>query len=166
MINNSTIEGRLTKDPVLKEVGGKSVVNITLACEGPNKAVDFIPVTLWSHQATYCAKYIKQGYLVSVKGRLKTNTYEAADGSKRFDMRVVADSYNGIQMLSRPQRNNQNLDSEVNNNYQSVNYNNNSTFNNASKMDSSCNSNINNEFNNNFDFNNDFATELGDFSFN
>ena len=150
MINNATIEGRLTKDPVLKEVNGKSVVNIIIACDSPNKTTDFIPVTLWAHQAVYCAKYAKKGYLVGIKGSIKTSTYDASDGSKRNDMRIVAANYNGFNIISKPKTNNENTSQSENSNYVSNNTQDNNNFNVSSNSDFSDNYEFNQNRNSDF----------------
>ncbi|WP_317048924.1 single-stranded DNA-binding protein, partial [Clostridium neonatale] len=48
MINKSVFEGRVTKEPELKTVGEKRVVNTTIAVPRTKKdEADFIPVVIW-----------------------------------------------------------------------------------------------------------------------
>lgn len=91
MINKSVFEGRVTKDPELKTVGEKSVVNTTIAVPRTKKdEADFIPVVIWGKQAESFAKYMSKGSLVSVEGRLSSRTYESSTGEKRFVLEIVA----------------------------------------------------------------------------
>lgn len=107
MLNKSTLEGRMTRDPELKYVGvtgeEKLLANITIACERPgkNKVVDFIPVTLWGTQAKYCCDYAKKGDLVSITARIQMRSYETKDGAKRTVMELVADTYDGFRILAK-----------------------------------------------------------------
>lgn len=105
MLNKSTIEGRLTRDPELKTVGeDKFVCNITIACDRPtkNKITDFIPVTLWGQQAKFCAQYAKKGYFVSILARTQSRIIETKDGIKYNVPEIVADSYNGFNIIAAP----------------------------------------------------------------
>lgn len=83
MINKSVFEERVTKDPELKTVGEKRVVNTTIAVPRTKKdEADFIPVVIWGKQAESFAKYMSKGSLVSVEGRLSSRTYESSTGKK------------------------------------------------------------------------------------
>ena len=158
MLNKSTIEGRLTRDPELRNVGeDKYVCNITIACDRPtkNKITDFIPVTLWGQQAKYCAEYAKKGYLVSVLARAQSRTVETKDGGKWNVVELVADTYNGFNIIARP-RGQQNAEVKENNNINTYDVNqdfNGSTYNEEQYFNSGVS-----EFN-------DFASSLniGDF---
>ena len=91
MINKSVFEGRVTKEPELKTVGEKRVVNTTIAVPRTKKdEADFIPVVIWGKQAESFAKYMSKGNLVSVEGRLSSRTYESSTGEKRFVLEIVA----------------------------------------------------------------------------
>ena len=91
MINKSVFEERVTKDPELKTVGEKRVVNTTIAVPRTKKdEADFIPVVIWGKQAESFAKYMSKGSLVSVEGRLSSRTYESSTGEKRFVLEIVA----------------------------------------------------------------------------
>lgn len=75
--------GRLTKDPVVREVTIKGepvkVANITLACdEDFGDGTDFVDVVLWRREAENAEKYLGKGRLVYAEGRMKKRTYEAS----------------------------------------------------------------------------------------
>ncbi len=125
MINRVVLVGRLTKDPELRQTqSGISVATFTLATnrtfssQSGEREADFIPCVIWRKQAENVAQYVGKGSLVGVEGRLQTRSYDAADGSKRFVMEVVADS---VQFLeSRSARQNQGAQGQQfngNNNY-------------------------------------------------
>lgn len=99
MINRVVLVGRITKDPELRQTqSGISVASFSLAInrtftnQSGQREADFVPVVVWRKQAENVAQYVGKGSLVGVEGRLQTRSYDAADGSKRFVMEVVADS--------------------------------------------------------------------------
>jgi len=99
MINRVVLVGRLTRDPELRQTQtGISVASFSLAVnrtftnQSGQREADFVPVVVWRKQAENVAQYVHKGSLVGVEGRLQTRSYDAADGSKRFVMEVVADS--------------------------------------------------------------------------
>lgn len=53
---------------------------------------DFFNVVCWRQTAEFCARYLSKGRKVAVEGSLKTRSYDAQDGSKRYVTEVVADS--------------------------------------------------------------------------
>ena len=97
MINNSTIVGRLTRDPDLRySQTGKAVCNFTLAtnrpfknAQGENEA-DFIKCLTFGKQAENLANYMRKGSLVGVEGRIQTRSYTNKDGNKVYTTEVVA----------------------------------------------------------------------------
>lgn len=90
--------GNLTRSPESRETStGKAVCNFTIAINGYNDAVDFIPVVVWGTQAKNCAKYLTKGSKVAVVGELKSRSYEDKDGNKRSVLEVVA---NEIEFLT------------------------------------------------------------------
>lgn len=79
-MNNVSLVGRLTADPVLKDLeSGKKVSNITLAISRPFKnheglyETDFFPITLWQGLAESVTQYCLKGSQISVSGRLQMN---------------------------------------------------------------------------------------------
>ena len=120
MINNCTLVGRLTKDPELKKTqSGISVVKFTLAVnrsfrdESGETQADFISCIAWRAQADNLAKYMKQGSLIGIEGRIQTGSYETEQGM-RYTTDVVANNItfleskgsqnnNGYQKQEEPQ---------------------------------------------------------------
>ncbi|MBS4218932.1 single-stranded DNA-binding protein [Bacillus sp. FJAT-49711] len=99
MINQVTLVGRLTKEPVLRyTVEGTPVLNITLAlnrhyrnAKGDFDA-DFVLCTLWNKAAENTAKYCSKGSLVGIVGRIQTRNYDGTDGKKVYVTEVIADT--------------------------------------------------------------------------
>ncbi|AOH57163.1 single-stranded DNA-binding protein [Peribacillus muralis] len=98
MINQVTLVGRLTKDPVLRYTpDGKAVSNVTLAVNrhfrntvGDYEA-DFVQCIIWKKSAENTAQYCKKGTLIGITGRIQTRTYENKDGKNIYATEVVAD---------------------------------------------------------------------------
>lgn len=92
--NLVVLEGRLTKDPELRQVGKDNidVVNFSIAVNRRwnREEVDFFTVEAWRKLAEIVAANKSKGDLVLVKGELKQDTYEK-DGQKRERVKVVAD---------------------------------------------------------------------------
>lgn len=102
MINNVVLVGRLTRDPELKVTGSDiPYVNFTIAVnrsftdQSGERQADFISCIVWRKQAENLARYMKQGSLIGVEGRITTRTYESEQGT-RYITEVVC---NSIQFL-------------------------------------------------------------------
>jgi single-strand DNA-binding protein len=100
--------GRLTRDPELRRTGtGKAVCSFDIAISrrfkdqvtGEWKDADptFVPIVVWGDMAERCGDRLKKGIPVHVEGRLQTNKWEGADGSKRSRLEVIASR---VQFLS------------------------------------------------------------------
>lgn len=97
--NKVLLIGNLTADPELRSTTqGISVCTFKIAVNrGRNQntgeeIVDFIRITVWRGQAETCNRYLRKGRQVFVEGHLKTNSWEAKDGTKRYSLDVVADN--------------------------------------------------------------------------
>nr|KEI08139.1 single-stranded DNA binding protein [Clostridium novyi B str. NCTC 9691] len=110
--------GRLTKDPELKFTpgAGKAVTTFTLAVnrrykkDGQQEA-DFIPIVVWGKIAENTANYVSKGSQVGVSGSIRTRSYEAKDGTRRYVTEIVADE---VQFLdSKNKLSNENKDDEI-----------------------------------------------------
>ncbi|SDY73549.1 single-stranded DNA-binding protein [Tindallia californiensis] len=93
-MNTVILIGNLARDPELRyTANGKAVTNLTVAVNrgyGKNNEADFIRVVVWEKQAENCANYLAKGRKVAVQGRLQVSSYEAKDGSTRYNTDVVA----------------------------------------------------------------------------
>jgi single-strand DNA-binding protein len=56
----------------------------------------YLDLVLWRHLADFACQYMVKGRLAYVEGRLQSRTWEAADGSKRRTVEVVADKFQAL----------------------------------------------------------------------
>lgn len=108
MLNKVILIGRLTREPELRYTpAGHAVATFTLAVDRPyvgengERETDFIKIVAWRKLGEAAAQNLGKGRLVAVDGRLQVDTYEAKDGTKRLDAKVVAES---IRYLSWPKK--------------------------------------------------------------
>ena len=99
--NSVILVGRLTRDPELKRTTtSKSVCRFDIAMStrikdqvtGELRDSDptYVPIIVWGDQADRCNDRLKKGMPVYVEGRLRSNSWQAADGTKRSRLEVVA----------------------------------------------------------------------------
>ncbi len=101
-MNVVTLIGNLATDVEVRELGDdKRVASFLLAVDRPTSTggADFIRIAAWNKQAETCAKYLTRGQRVAVDGRLRSRSWEEADGKRRSAVEVVA---NRVQFLSPP----------------------------------------------------------------
>jgi single-strand DNA-binding protein len=101
-VNVVTLIGNLASDVDLRTVGDdKKVASFLLAVDRRSQegGADFVRVTAWAKQAESCARYLAKGRRVAVDGRLRSNSWEDAEGKRRRSLEVVA---NHVQFLSAP----------------------------------------------------------------
>jgi single-strand DNA-binding protein len=103
--NRTTLVGRLTKDPEIKNISDKTnKTNFTLAVDRPYKKedgsyyTDFVNIIAWGKLAELGSKYLRKGMPVLVDGRLQVRNYEK-NNQKRWITEIVADN---VQLLSYP----------------------------------------------------------------
>ena len=100
-MNKVFMVGRLTKEPELRTTSsGISVCTISIAVTRRMKRdeADFFTVIAWRGLADNCQKYLVKGQQIAVAGELRTRSYEAKDGTKRYVTEIQADD---IEFLAR-----------------------------------------------------------------
>jgi single-strand DNA-binding protein len=103
-VNSVTLIGNLATDVEVRDIGDdKKVANFLLAVDRPNAGdeADFVRITAWNRQAEVCAQFLAKGRRVAVDGRLRSSSWEDADGNRRSAVEVVA---NSVEFLSPPDR--------------------------------------------------------------
>ena len=106
-MNNITLVGRLTADPVLKQTpNGNDVVSFTVAVDryvkdGEKKA-DFIPCVAWRSTALFIARYFKKGQFIGLCGSLQTRTYTDKNDKKCTAYEVVVDKAHFTESKAKP----------------------------------------------------------------
>lgn len=92
--------GRLTRDPELNFAAGTgtAVARFTLAVTRPFKKdeTDFINCIAFNKRAEAIAQYLTKGRQLAVTGSIRTGSYDAKDGTKRYTTDIVVDSFEFI----------------------------------------------------------------------
>ena len=106
-INKVILIGNVGKDPEVRHLESNvSVANFTLATSEnyTNKSGEKVTTTewhnivCWRNMATLAENYIRKGSQIYIDGRIRTRSYDAQDGTKRYITEIYADS---IQLLGR-----------------------------------------------------------------
>lgn len=99
-MNKVILIGRLTKDPELNFAAGSgtAVCRFSLAVTRPFKKdeTDFINCIAFGKAAENISKYITKGRQLAVTGSIRTGSYDAKDGTKRYTTDVAVDSFEFI----------------------------------------------------------------------
>ena len=190
MINNTTLVGRLTKNPELRYTGsGIAVVSFSLAVERNytnaqgERETDFINCVAWRGTAETLANFSVKGSLIGVTGNIQTRNYQNNEGRTVYITEVVVDNFQmlesksvtdgrraqsgGGQQQQQQQQQNQQSGNYSNTVYGSQASSNSNSNNNYSKNNQSQQSNNSNAGNNNnpfanIDFGNDDPFESND----
>ena len=90
MLNSVNLQGRLVRDPDLRELAkGKKLATFTLAVDKTKDATDFIDCQAFDRTADTIGSYVHKGDMIVVSGRLSTNLWKDKDGKNRKDYRVT-----------------------------------------------------------------------------
>lgn len=100
IINNVVLIGRLTKDPELRFAAGSgtATTRFTLAVNRQFKKdeADFISCIAFGKTGETIAQYITKGRQLAIKGNIRTGSYEAQDGTRRYTTDVVVEGFDFI----------------------------------------------------------------------
>jgi single-strand DNA-binding protein len=99
--NRVILVGNLTRDPELKQLAsGQALCKLGLASNRQFKnkqtgtmtqEVCFVDIDVWGAQAESCNRFLEKGKQVLIEGRLKFDSWQEADGTKRSKHSIVAD---------------------------------------------------------------------------
>ena len=97
MLNNVTLQGRLTEKPEIKATqSSKHVTTFSLAVERSEtgadgaRATDFISVVAWEKTADFIGKYFNKGDQLLIEGRLQVRKWQDQNGANRYATEVIA----------------------------------------------------------------------------
>ena len=111
-MNKVVLLGRLVKDPELRFAAGSgtAVARFTLAVNRQFKKdeADFISCIAFGKTGETIAQYITKGRQLAIAGNIRTGSYEAQDGTKRYTTDVVVESFDFIDSGSNSSKNNSN----------------------------------------------------------
>ena len=111
MINRVVMVGRMTRDPELRRTGsGAAGTSFTLALNrnynsADGQQADYISCVVWNKVAENVAQYCSKGSLVGVEGRLRSRTYDNAQGQRVYVTEVVCDSVQFLETRAQRERN-------------------------------------------------------------
>ena len=90
MLNSVNLQGRLVRDPDLREIAaGRKLATFTLAVDKAKDATDFIDCQAFDKTAETIGSYVHKGDMIVVSGRLAINLWKDKDGKNRKDYRVT-----------------------------------------------------------------------------
>ena len=98
--NRVILMGNLTRDVELRYTpGGLGVCDLGLAISDRHKdasgewteGVTFVDVSCFGRTAEVAGEFLKKGSPVFIEGKLKLDSWEAQDGTKRSKLKVVCD---------------------------------------------------------------------------
>jgi single-strand DNA-binding protein len=103
--SKTILVGHLGRDPELRNApSGAPVCNFNVAVNegsreksGGSQKTSWYRVTVYGKQGVACAKYLKQGSLVYVEGRLRPREWKDKDGALRYSLGLLATD---VQFLS------------------------------------------------------------------
>jgi len=99
-LNKVFIIGNLTRDVELRTTpSGQSVATLGVATNRfwtdksgqKQQDVEFHNVVVWGKQAEIANQYLAKGRMVMIEGRLRTRSWDAPDGQKRYRTEVIAE---------------------------------------------------------------------------
>ncbi len=98
-MNIVSLIGRLTADPELRHTqSGTAMTRFNIAVDrnfvkqGEERQADFITIVAWNQRAEMICKYFSKGRRIGITGSIRTGSYTAQDGSKRYTTEVWADN--------------------------------------------------------------------------
>ena len=129
-MNRVMLIGRLTSKPELRYTGSNIpyarfsvAINRTFNNSQGQRETDFINVIIWRKQAENVCNFLDKGSLVSIEGRLQSNSYDDKDGNKRYSLDVVADNVQFLESKSQTQNRQNSTQSVTPYDYQDVSMN-------------------------------------------
>lgn len=106
-MNKVILIGRLTKDPELRYAPGTGtgVSRFTVAVNRRKKedGADFINCVAFGKTAETISQYLTKGRQIAITGSIRTGSYDANDGTKRYTTDVAVD---GFEFIGNGQGNN------------------------------------------------------------
>ena len=96
-MNKVILIGRLTKDPELRYAAGNgtAVCRFTVAINRQFKKdeTDFINCVAFGKTGETITQYLTKGRQIAVTGSIRTGSYDAQDGTKRYTTDVAVESF-------------------------------------------------------------------------
>lgn len=113
-MNNVNLVGRLVSNPELRyTTDNKAYSRVNLAVdrglskedkEAGKQSADFISCVFWNKTAENLTKYMKKGSQIAITGKLRTGSYDAEDGTKRYTTDVRVENLLFLENKTRDER--------------------------------------------------------------
>ncbi len=100
-LNKVFILGNLTRDPEVRTTpSGAQVANFGIAtnriwynqAKEKNQETEFHNVVVWGRLAEIASQYLTKGKMVLIEGRIRTRSWQAQDGTKKYRTEIVAEN--------------------------------------------------------------------------
>jgi len=115
-MNKVVLIGRLTKDPELRFAAGSGTAvsrfSVAVTRQFKKEETDFINCVAFGKTAEMISQYLLKGSQIALTGSIRTGSYDAQDGSKRYTTDVAVDSFEFIGFKGSNSTNNSNGSSE------------------------------------------------------
>lgn len=99
-MNKVVLIGRLTKDPELRFAAGSgnavSRFSVAVTRQFKKEETDFINCVAFGKTAETISQYLTKGSQIALTGSIRTGSYDAQDGTKRYTTDVAVDSFEFI----------------------------------------------------------------------
>lgn len=100
-MNKAILLGRLTRDPELRFAAGSgtAVSRFTVAVNRQFKKdeTDFINCVAFGKTAETISQYFTKGKQIAVSGAIRTGSYDAQDGTKRYTTDIAVESFDFVE---------------------------------------------------------------------
>ena len=101
IINKVVLLGRLTKDPELRYAAGSgtAVCRFTVAINRQLKKdeTDFINCIAFGKTGETITQYFTKGSKIAITGNIRTGSYDAKDGTKRYTTDVIVETFEFVE---------------------------------------------------------------------
>ena len=106
-VNKVILVGHVGKDPEVRHLDSnisKAGFSLATSENYTNKSGEKVTTTEWHNivcwrdLASFAENYIRKGRLIYVEGKIRTRSYDAQDGAKKYITEILADS---IQLLEK-----------------------------------------------------------------
>jgi single-strand DNA-binding protein len=109
-VNKAILLGNVGKDPEIKAFeGGRKVANFTLATTESYKDkngekvdnTEWHNIAFWGPVVDVIEKYVKKGSQLYIEGKIRTRSYEAKEGGKKYITEIQGDT---LTLLGAPRQ--------------------------------------------------------------
>ena len=111
-MNKVILIGRLTKDPELRYAAGNGTAvcrfSVAVTRQFKKDEADFINCVAFGKTGETIAQYLTKGRQIAVTGSIRTGSYDAQDGSKRYTTDVAVESFEFIGSAGESSKDNNN----------------------------------------------------------